>query len=137
MYTKKITRKNPETGAVETIAVGMTAEEISARQSEEAQADAEALVAEEAAKTEGIKAEAERRILAIMDKNKQRNLLAHGLEAIFTHGPNPAQWPAADRVLQQETMPKWARIKAIRAASDALEAISPVPENYTDDIYWP
>lgn len=137
MYTKKVTRRNPETGIVETVSVPMTTEETLARQAEEDQATIDAAAQEISDKLSGIKDEAERRILAILDKNKQRNLLAHGLEAIFEHGPDPAQWPAADRALQQDTTPKWRQIKAIRAASDALEAMNPIPANYTDDIHWP
>ncbi len=28
-------------------------------------------------------------------------------------------------------------IEAIRAASNSLEAMNPIPSNYTDDVYWP
>ena len=65
MYTKKVTRRNPETGIVETVSVPMTTEETLARQAEEDQATIDAAAQEISDKLSGIKDEAERRILAI------------------------------------------------------------------------
>jgi hypothetical protein len=31
----------------------------------------------------------------------------------------------------------WNRIKAIRAASDEIEAMNPIPRDYQDDKHWP
>jgi hypothetical protein len=31
----------------------------------------------------------------------------------------------------------WAWIKSVRAASDAIEAMSPIPHDYASDQYWP
>lgn len=50
MYTRKVTRKNQETGLVETVVVQMTAEETAARQAEEDQAAIDEAAAVEASK---------------------------------------------------------------------------------------
>lgn len=83
-----------------------------------------------------VKAEAERRILSIMDKNKQRNLLALGLEMVMAHGADPVNWPEPERTLLTDTLTKWAEIKAIRAKSNALEQMDPIPQDYTADFRW-
>ena len=72
-----------------------------------------------------VKEEARRRILAVMDKDQQDNALALGQEMIFLHGPSPEDWPEEDRITYEATMEKWSQIKAIRAASDAIEAALP------------
>lgn len=65
------------------------------------------------------KAEAGRRILAILPDYKQRNLLARGLEL---HAKGPATWTAAEQAEWAAGDALWTRIKAIRARSDAIEA---------------
>lgn len=77
------------------------------------------------AKMDAIKAEAERRILAIMTEQQQRNTLALGIEFITAHGADPAAWPAARKAIFQAAMTQWAAIKALRARSNALEAQIP------------
>lgn len=72
-----------------------------------------------------IKAEARQRIVAVMDKDQQDNALALGHEMIFLHGPDPANWPQGDRETYDAVMVKWAKIKALRAASDVIEAALP------------
>lgn len=63
-----------------------------------------------------VKAEAERRILAQWPISKQLNVLREGdLEAV-------ANMSAA--------------IDAMRAASNRLEAMQPIPANYTADSFW-
>lgn len=72
-----------------------------------------------------IKAEARRRIVAVMDKDQQDNALALGQEMIYTHGLDPSTWPAEDRATYEGVMEKWSAIKAIRSASDLIEADLP------------
>ena len=43
----------------------------------------------------------------------------------------------AERAEQIAHMAAWAWVKATRAASDALEAMVPIPLDYTADGYWP
>lgn len=72
-----------------------------------------------------IRAEAKRRILDIMDEDRQRNSLARGVELITTLGPDPAKWPAEDQQTYAVVSAEWGQIKAIRARSDVLEAALP------------
>lgn len=73
-----------------------------------------------------IKAEAQRRILAIAPAWRQSNMIARVLEMVRDNGANVSAWPIE---LQQENaayQAVWDRIKAIRAFSDELEAASPL-----------
>lgn len=83
-----------------------------------------------------VKAEAGRRIEAILPDYKQRNVLAFGLEAVMTYGPDPADWPVQLQAVNADMQAKWAVIKAIRVRSDEIEAIDPVPPNFADDGFW-
>lgn len=59
-----------------------------------------------------VKAEARRRILAIAPEWRQLNAIRENETAIFES------------------------IDAIRAASDTIEAMDPIPSDYTADKYW-
>lgn len=59
-----------------------------------------------------VKAEARRRIMAIAPEWRQLNAIRESETAIF------------------------AKIDAIRAASDAIEAMDPIPLDYRSDAYW-
>ncbi len=83
-----------------------------------------------------VKAEACRRIEAILPDYKQRNVLAFGLEAVMTYGSDPADWPAGLRAVNADMQAKWAAIKLIRARSDELEAMNPIPADYRADRHW-
>lgn len=72
-----------------------------------------------------IKAEARQRIVAVMNKDQQDNALARGQEMIFLHGADAATWPQAARDEYTVVMAKWSQIKALREASDAIEAALP------------
>lgn len=94
-----------------------------------------------AAVVASVKAEAERRILAIMPEWKQRNSLAQGLAAATTYGFDPEAWPAELQAEYAAVMAQWAQIKAIRAASNSIEASA--PETVADlllfdiNVGWP
>lgn len=60
-----------------------------------------------------VKAEARRRILAFAPEWKQLNAIREGDSELF------------------------AKLDAIRAASDAIEAMDPIPDDYNDDERWP
>lgn len=77
------------------------------------------------AKVGEVKAEAERRILAIMPEYKQRNAMAFGIEMITAHGPDPAGWPEEAQAVYQASLGAWEPIKAIRAKSNEIEALIP------------
>lgn len=113
--------------------VPFTAEEEAARDAEEAKA-AQAKID---ARGPSVKAEAYRRIIAIMPEWRQRNTLARGMQASMTYGADPALWPASEIAAANEANAAWATIQAIRDASDALEQMDPIPEDFAADKYWP
>ncbi|MFC3704459.1 hypothetical protein ACFOOL_06800 [Devosia honganensis] len=83
-----------------------------------------------------IKAEARRRIIAVMNEDKQRNTLAAGLEATMTYGADPANWPPDLQQRQADAMAAWAEIERLRTRSDEIELMDPLPEDVTDDGLW-
>ena len=83
-----------------------------------------------------VKAEARRRIEAIMPPYKQSNFHAQFAEAVLTHGADAAAWPPELQATLSAAMAQWAQIKAIRARSDAIEAMTPIPTNLGDDALW-
>jgi hypothetical protein len=52
----------------------------------------------------------------------QTNLMAQGLQNTLTYGPDSATWPADQQALKVYTDARWLRIKALREASNAIEA---------------
>lgn len=80
-----------------------------------------------------VKEEAQRRILEILPEWKQRNLTARAAELAIKGVSN---WTPEEQAEYEAGQAIWNQIKAVRAASDALEAQSPIPENFTDDNYW-
>lgn len=83
-----------------------------------------------------VKVEAARRIEAIMPDYKQRNVMAWGLETMMAHGPDPANWPPELQAVNDAAQTAWAAIKAIRARSDEIEAMEPIPADFRNDAYW-
>ena len=82
---------------------------------------------------EMVKQEARRRILAIAPDWKQRNLNAEQAALLKKGQENwdadeMARWSAAEAI--------WIQINAVRAASNTIEALSPIPDDYTDDKHW-
>jgi len=82
---------------------------------------------------EDVKAEAMRRILAVAPEWKQRNLTAQAaiLAKIGESNWTPEQaaaWAAGENL--------WGQIAAIRAASDLIETLDPIPNDYRNDQYW-
>jgi len=84
-----------------------------------------------------VKAEAERRILAIMPEYRQRNTLALFAEAVLKYGADPANWPADLQSANQQAMAVWEAIKAIRSRSDEIEQMTPIPADFAADQNWP
>lgn len=80
-----------------------------------------------------VKAEAARRILAIAPEWKQRNMTARGVELLSLGRENWSQTDIDEAAAMQVV---WSRIKAVRAASNALESMDPIPADYADDNYW-
>lgn len=80
-----------------------------------------------------VKEEAHRRIVQLAPEWKQINLLARSTELIKIGKQN---WTSEQ---QQEAFlieTIWNKIKHIRSKSDQLEAMNPIPEDFTNDEYW-
>ena len=73
-------------------------------------------------KVAAIKAEAQRRIYLVLPAYKQTNLMAQGLQNTLTYGDDSTKWPADQQALKAYTDARWLRIKALRDASNAIEA---------------
>lgn len=82
---------------------------------------------------EMVKMEAQRRILVILPEWKQRNLTARAAELAMI---GQANWTEEEQAEWDAGQALWNQIKAIRVASDALEAMVPIPHDYQDDAYW-
>ena len=82
-----------------------------------------------------IKAEAGKRIVAICPEWKQRNYIATDLTytKIIQDGGTLTTEQESDRA---EIESVWESIQSIRTKSDEIEAMSPIPADYTDDSYW-
>ena len=81
-----------------------------------------------------VRAEAARRILAVCPEWRQRNLTARAAELAMNGSAN---WTAGEQVEVATGQAIWDQIKAIRAASNALEPMDPIPADYVDDSHWP
>jgi len=94
---------------------------------------ADELARRRASAVEAVKQEASRRILAIAPDYRQRNLLARSVELLRIGEANLTQ-EQRDEVLAIELI--WETIQMIRARSDAIEAMQPIPSDYAADKYW-
>lgn len=83
-----------------------------------------------------VKAEAGRRILAMLPDWKQRNMNAQATALLQARILNGA-WTAEEQAQADVLNAAWATVSAIRAASDALEATAPIPIDCSADKYWP
>ena len=81
-----------------------------------------------------VKAEAQRRIYEILPDWKQRNLTARAAELALK---GAGSWTPDEQAEVAAGQALWDKIKAVRAASDVIEAMDPIPLDYTDDSYWP
>jgi len=90
-------------------------------------------VADIPATVEMVKAEAGRRIIAICPEWKQRNLTA---QAAQLAKKGEANWTPEEQAAWDAGEALWNQIAAIRAKSDLLEAMNPIPVDYTLDTYW-
>lgn len=82
---------------------------------------------------EQVKAEANRRILALCPEWKQRNLTA---QAVLLVEKGRATWTDDDRTAWDAGQAIWQQIKTIRDASDRIEAMPEIPQDYAQDQYW-
>lgn len=92
------------------------------------------LTSQIAAAREKVKAEAQRRILALAPEWKQRNLTA---QAAILSKKGEAKWTADEQARWDAGEALWNQIKAIRDASDVIEEMNPIPGDLENDVYWP
>lgn len=83
---------------------------------------------------EDVKAEAYRRIVALCPEWKQRNLTA---QAAQLAKKGEANWTPEEAAAWAAGEALWNQIAAIRAASDVIEAMDPIPSNITAADLWP
>lgn len=82
---------------------------------------------------EEVKAEANRRILAIVPEWKQRNLIA---QATRLNRKPMADWTPEEVAQVEAGDAIWAQVEAIRARSNEIEAMDLIPSDITDDALW-
>lgn len=83
-----------------------------------------------------VKNEARRRILARYPEWKQTNMVARGLE-LQEIWRQAGAWTAEEQAEANALAAASGWIKAVRAASDLIELMSPIPVDYAADVRWP
>jgi len=80
-----------------------------------------------------VKDEAYRRIIALCPEWKQRNLTA---QASILAEKGRDNWTAEELSAWEVGEAIWSEIATIRSKSDELEAMDPIPQDYTEDKWW-
>lgn len=80
-----------------------------------------------------VKAECRRRIFDRFPDWKQANMTARAVELLHI---GEANWTDEHRAEISAMQDAWSWIKQLRAKSDALEAVTPIPRDYDADKYW-
>ena len=90
-----------------------------------------------------VKAEAQRRIIALTGKTTLQDCMIKQFNALMRAGQltdkrvNVGALTAEEETEAARLRALADQIKAIRAASDAIEAMSPIPADYAADSRWP
>jgi len=84
---------------------------------------------------QAVKDEARRRILARFPEWKQTNMIARGVE--LTLAKLSGEWKANEQAEAAGLQAAWDWVNAVRSASDAIEAMSPIPADFRDSKHWP
>ena len=84
---------------------------------------------------EQVKAEAGRRILDVCPEWKQRNHIATDLTyaKIVQAGGSLTPEQEESRAAIEAV---WVTVQTLRSKSDEIEAMSPIPQDFTNDSYW-
>lgn len=83
-----------------------------------------------------VKLEARRRILERFPEWKQTNMTARGVE-LQDVWRRVGSWTINEQAEADALAAAWDWIKAVRAASDAIETMQPIPADYADNARWP
>jgi len=66
---------------------------------------------------------------------KQRNMTARAVELLHIQASQP--WTPEEQAEADALQAAWAWIASVRAASDVLEAMQPIPADWQSDQHWP
>ena len=83
-----------------------------------------------------IKTEAQRRIFEIMPAWKQTNTIAMAVQATTQYGADIPSWPNVLQAKVALANTAWGLIEATREKSDQIEAMDPIPTDFTADKWW-
>jgi hypothetical protein len=72
--------------------------------------------------------------VTIIPEWQQRNLTA---QAAQLAEKGRANWTAEELAAWDAGQAIWDQVKAIREASNLIEAMEPIPTDYTDNGFWP
>lgn len=82
-----------------------------------------------------VKLEARNRILARYPEWKQANMTARGVELVNLRAGRA--WTVEEQAEADALQAAWDWVKAVRSASDVIEAMTPIPADFRDAKYWP
>ena len=82
-----------------------------------------------------VRAEARHRILAVYPEWAQANMTARAVELVKTLATGTLTADEQTELAALESA--WAWIKSVRASSNTLEVMGPIPADYTADQRWP
>jgi hypothetical protein len=88
-----------------------------------------------AEQNQAVKDEARRRILSRYPEWRQANMTARGVELTLTKIAR--EWTPEEQGEADTLQGAWDWVESVRAASDAIEALSPIPADFRDDKHWP
>lgn len=80
-----------------------------------------------------VKQEAQRRIYELYPQWKQANMIARAVELLQV---GQANWSPEEQAEAAALNAAWAWIKAVRAKSNEIELLNPLPEDVTHDSWW-
>lgn len=83
-----------------------------------------------------VKGEGRRRILARYPDWKQTNMVARGVE-LQEIWRQSGSWTAEEQAEANALAAAWGWIKSVRAASDLIELMSPIPTDFDANDRWP
>lgn len=92
---------------------------------------------------EHVKAEAQRRIIALTGKTTLQDCMIKQFNALMRAGEltdkrvSGETLTAAEEVEAETLRGLATKVKAIRTASNVIEAMSPIPADYADNRHWP
>jgi hypothetical protein len=83
---------------------------------------------------QAVKDEARRRILGRYPEWRQANMTARGVELTLA---KLREWTSDEQKEAAALQAAWDWVKAVRSASDVIEAMEPIPADFRDDKHWP